>query len=152
MVDMLRLVKRYYYDPKTRGVNSIKRILPSVLNNSKMLQEVYSKPIYGAKNGIKSLNYSDWTWVTFENGQVVDPYRLLPQMFEEYTDEDVERYFEGTRIAEGGSASIAYARMQLEDMSDAERQALTSALLKYCELDTLAMVMIYQGWKEMVNT
>jgi hypothetical protein len=31
-------------------------------------------------------------------------------------------------------------------MSDYERGELEAALLKYCELDTLAMVMIYEAW------
>jgi hypothetical protein len=44
----------------------------------------------------------------------------------------------------------AYARLQFEDMSEYERQEVRRALLKYCELDTLAMVMIYEGWREMV--
>jgi hypothetical protein len=26
----------------------------------------------------------------------------------------------------------------------------TRALLRYCELDTMAMVMLYEGWREMV--
>ena len=36
-------------------------------------------------------------------------------------------------------------------MSTVEREALSSALLKYCELDTLAMVIIYEDWREIVN-
>jgi hypothetical protein len=38
-------------------------------------------------------------------------------------------------------------------MSDYERQEIKKALLKYCELDTLAMamVMIYEGWKDIVQ-
>jgi len=42
---------------------------------------------------------------------------------------------------------MAYARMQFEIISDYERNELKTALLKYCELDTLAMVMIYEAWK-----
>jgi hypothetical protein len=41
----------------------------------------------------------------------------------------------------------AYAKMQFEEMSDYERNVLTDSLLKYCELDTMAMVMIYESWK-----
>lgn len=36
-------------------------------------------------------------------------------------------------------------------MSDYERQEIRKALLKYCELDTLAMVMIYEGLKDFVE-
>ena len=34
---------------------------------------------------------------------------------------------------------------------EVERQALTASLLKYCELDTLAMVMIYEALKAFVE-
>jgi hypothetical protein len=40
----------------------------------------------------------------------------------------------------------AYGKLQYEDMSDLEREKLNTALFKYCELDTLAMVMIYEAW------
>lgn len=43
---------------------------------------------------------------------------------------------------------MAYAKMQFVDMAEEERAFYYNALLKYCELDTLAMVMIYEGWKD----
>jgi hypothetical protein len=54
---------------------------------------------------------------------------------------------EETGIADGGAAMIAYARMQFTRMSAAERNAIRRALLRYCELDTFAMVLIYESWK-----
>jgi len=36
-------------------------------------------------------------------------------------------------------------------MSDYERGEIRKALLKYCELDTMAMVMIYEGWKDLLH-
>jgi len=36
-------------------------------------------------------------------------------------------------------------------MSKEERKELTNALLKYCELDTLAMVMIYEYFVEVLK-
>jgi hypothetical protein len=44
---------------------------------------------------------------------------------------------------------MAWARMQFDDVSEQERGQVFQALLRYCELDTLAMVMIYQHWKSM---
>ena len=41
----------------------------------------------------------------------------------------------------------AYARLQFEDLSDTRRASIESALLRYCELDTLAMVMAIQAWR-----
>lgn len=37
--------------------------------------------------------------------------------------------------------------MQFSEMSALERQELTNALLRYCELDTLAMVMIAEAFR-----
>ena len=51
-------------------------------------------------------------------------------------------------LKNGGAALMAYARMQFEVMSDYEREELKRALLKYCELHTLAMVMIVEAWKD----
>ena len=51
-------------------------------------------------------------------------------------------------VADGGAAMTAYAKMQFTEMLEEERAELRSALLKYCELDTLAMLMIYEYWAE----
>lgn len=90
MVDMCELVKRYYYDPATHGSNSIKAVLPAIMNSSVYLQKKYSKPAYGAAGGIKSLNYKDWIWVKFDkDGKVADPYSLLPKIFDEEPDTSI---------------------------------------------------------------
>lgn len=49
---------------------------------------------------------------------------------------------------EAGAAMTAYARVQFEEPEEVERQEIRSALLRYCELDTLAMAMIYEAWRE----
>jgi len=43
----------------------------------------------------------------------------------------------------------AYSRAQFAEMTERERQRISKALLKYCELDTLAMVMLYEGWMDL---
>ena len=50
-------------------------------------------------------------------------------------------------IAEGGAATTAYARLQFESLNPETRIKINEALLRYCELDTLAMVMIVQARK-----
>lgn len=150
MVDMLQLVKRYYYSPETNGSNSIKAILPAILNSSIFLQEKYKSPIYGAAGRIKSLNFLDWTWVKYENDLIVDPYKLLPKLFKDVSDKDYVLLTEEDDLKNGGAAMAAYARMQHEDISDYEVKELKKGLLKYCELDTFAMVMIYEGWNNVV--
>lgn len=148
MVDLWHLVKRYYYDPHTRGSNSIKQVLPAVLNSSKYLQEKYSKPIYGTENGIKSLNFENWTWLEKKNQEIVDPYKKLPKLFQDVADKNFEILSEEDELSNGGAALTAYGRMQFSEMSDVERNELRDGLLRYCELDTLAMVMIYEAWRE----
>lgn len=152
MVDLWDLVKKYYYDPSTHGSNSIKAILPAIMNSSSYLQGKYSKPVYGAPSGIKSLNYTDWTWVIYDdNGKVTDPYNLLPPVFDKNTDASIDLISQDEELKEGGAAMTAYCRMQFSEMSDHERDKLKTALLKYCELDTFAMVMIYEAWREMIR-
>lgn len=80
-----------------------------------------------------------------------DPYKLLPNMFEDISNDDLELLLDDDEIREGGAAMTAYAKMQFEEMSEAEREAIRGSLLRYCELDTFAMVMIYEGWREMVK-
>ena len=150
MVDLRDLVKRYYYDPATKGSNSIKKVLPAILASSRYLQEKYADPIYGAPNGIPSRNFSDWCWIQKHEGAVLDPYKLLPPLFQDASEHDVELLTQDDEIREGGAAMTAYARLQFEEMSDYERKEIRKALLQYCELDTLAMVMIYEAWRDMV--
>ena len=152
MVDLWELVKRFYYDPLTGGSNSIKKVFPAILSRSSFLQDKYSQPIYGSANGIESLNFKDWIWVQTRDGKIVDPYELLPKLFDDIDlkDEKLDFLFSSEELREGGSASIAYARMQFTEMSDLERGELKKALLKYCELDTLAMVMIIEAWRDML--
>ncbi len=151
MVDLWDLVKRYYYDPATQGSNSIKYVLPSILNRSAYLQGKYAQPIYGAAGGIRSANFKDWQWIRYEDGTVVNPYLLLPKMFQDISDKDMQILSDDDELREGGAALTAYARMQFEEMSDYERREIEQALLKYCELDTLAMVMLYEGWRDKVD-
>jgi hypothetical protein len=151
MIDLLELVKRYYYAPATDGSNSIKAVLPALLEQSSILKEKYSQPIYGAKNGIPSLNFRDKTWIQLDGGRVIDPYKQLPKMFKDVSDHDLERLSEDDELKDGGAAMTAYARMKFEEMDEVERKEIREALLRYCELDTLAMVMIYEAWADLVK-
>jgi hypothetical protein len=151
MVDMLRLVKRFYYDPRTRGSNSIKQVLPAILNSSDYLRDKYSRPVYGAIDGIPSFNFENWAWVSFAGATVLDPYKLLPPIYEGISTKDLELLLdEESDVREGAAAMAAYAKLQFEDLLDVQREYIRKALLRYCELDTLAMVMIYEGWRELI--
>jgi hypothetical protein len=88
-------------------------------------------------------------WLTQTNGEWNNPYKGLPSVFEGWSEEELEANLtEMDNLADGGAALTAYGRLQYTDMTDEERQALISALYRYCELDTLAMVMLVEGMGE----
>jgi hypothetical protein len=152
MVDMCELVKKYYYHPATKGSNSIKKVLPAILNESKYLQDRYSKAIYGRGSEVESLNYKDWSWIELDaTGKVIDPYKRLPPVFSDLDLETMDSLVTEGSIADGGAAMTAYARMQFTQMSQEETDRVVKALLKYCELDTFAMVMIWEYWKHEIE-
>jgi hypothetical protein len=147
MIDMLELVKKYYYDPATNGSNSIKYVLPAILNSSQYLQEKYSVPIYGT-SGFNSFNFKNKVWIEYDTqGKVKDPYKHLPKMFADISDHDIDLLSEGDELNNGGLALTAYAKLQFTHMSDYEREQLNKALLCYCETDTWAMLVIYEAWR-----
>lgn len=150
MIDLKDIIVKYYYNPLTNGSNSLKYVLPPILNSSKLLQKKYEEPIYGTENGIKSLNYKDWAWIKHDKlGNVIDPYKLLPPIFSFNEDQVMERLFYDEKIDQGGAAMAAYAKMQFSEMSEPERIKLKESLLKYCELDTFAMVLIWEYFNEL---
>lgn len=150
MVDLCKFSEKVFFHPDTQGSNSIKKVLPAILKVSKKLQEIYSKQIYGAYEGIPSLNFTNHTWLTVNNGEVSDPYAVLKEYAEDLLPKGVngEENGRASVIAAGGAAATAYARLQFEDLDAESRERIKSALLRYCELDTLAMVMVLQAWHD----
>jgi hypothetical protein len=132
-----------------KGSNSIKVVLPSVLQTSTFVKEKYSQTVYGVTGGIESRNFKNQVWYKLdETGNVINPYKLLGPVFKDMTTEETDEFTVDDTIASGGAAMTAYARMQFTSMSGEERKLAREALLRYCELDTLAMVMIYEYWKD----
>jgi hypothetical protein len=110
-----------------------------------LLQKKYRQPI--AAINVSSLNFdSNKVWL---NENLDDPYKLLDPVHPEYDSDTLDEYVGGQEeIKDGGAALIAYAKMQYMDMPEQEFENIKNALLKYCELDTLAMVMIFEHLKE----
>lgn len=156
MVDLRVLAEKAFFHPDTRGGNSIKEVLPAILKVSDVLRETYCRPVYGAHGGIPSINFSfpeGIAWIeTAADGAASDPYAKLKQIAIDLISEEITGA-EGnvSVIAEGGAAATAYARLQFEDLSKETRARIRAALLRYCELDTLAMVMIVQAWRGMIS-
>lgn len=137
MIDQQRMVVNYYYSPYMGGSNSIKDVLPAVLNESPKLKQIYSQPYSGLSIKDRVLYKMDK-----KTGKVLSPYKLLDPIGHGIPDYETAE----DTIAEGGTAMMAWSRMQFDDVSPEERAATFKALLEYCELDTLAMVMIHQHW------
>jgi hypothetical protein len=150
-VDLREVVLDFYYHPNTKGSNSIKAILPSILGSCDFLKEKYSKSIN--EINLTSLNFPDThRWFVEKNNQVVDPYKLLPSLFENWNEEEKSNTVSGlSDINNGGEALIAYGKLQYTEISSEERDAISNSLKMYCELDTLAMVMIYEHLKHITS-
>ena len=146
MVDLADVVLKYYFHPYMKGSYSIKVVLPSVQNSSDFIKSKYIAPVYGTPD-MPSLNHTEpKIWTVFgEDGLVKSPYKLLPAI-SSYLDTDIDlddvELKDTESVANGGAALAAYAKMQFSD--GAMSEALEKALLTYCELDTLAMVFIWE--------
>ena len=150
MVDLCKVVVNYYYNPHTFGSNSIKKVLPAVLKSSQFVQEKYSKPI-GAI-GVSSKNLQDdHVWLKKLDNEIIDPYKSLPPVHKNISQDEIEaRLSNIDNIDDGGAALTAYGKIQYTDMTEKEREDIAEALKRYCELDTLAMVMIYEHLKSLL--
>lgn len=154
MVDLHRLVQEGYYSKQAGGSISLKAILPAIMHDADEVALTYQQPgVYGKGLAIESLNFggSDGhVWLQEEKDN--DPYKTLPAIFGAEHGEINEMLTqlagndddEGV-INQGGIAMTAYNYTQFNSLSTNERQKIEQALLRYCELDTLAMVMVVQG-------
>jgi hypothetical protein len=150
MVDLCRIAERYFFHPHNGGSSSLKKVLPALFESSGFLRETYGQPVYGTAR-MPSLNFTvPVTWWQQQEGRVLDSYDLLPPVFPDVGRAEQDALDAGlaSTLQEGGAAMAAYARLQFEDLDGAQRAAIEQALLRYCELDTLAMVMAAQAWGE----
>ena len=155
MVDLEKVVKDFFIFPEImKGRTSIKVVLPAVLNASKFLRDKYSKPIYGTD--IKSCNYTSKgvavSWIKEDpiSGRIDNPYHELEAIEteilknSELSDDEFQNIKRevGETVANGGAALTAYSKLQFSDLVATD--VLKNALLRYCELDTMAMVFIWE--------
>lgn len=148
LVDLHKVVKKYFYHPYMGGSISIKAVLPAILLSSPYLQNKYSQEI--GKIGVTSLNFpKDHVWISQNN---LNPYKALQSVFDNISEEIMNEQFQKVaHIQDGGAAMMAYGLLMYCDIPHEARQSLENALLRYCELDTLAMVMLYEHLRELTN-
>lgn len=147
MVDLWGVLKQHYYHPLMYGSNSIKAVLPAIFQTSETTKSKYSEHL-GFGTNLKGMTL--WKKDP-DSGIVYDPYNLLPDKFQELDLGLEEMVLEDGKISDGAAAAVAFAKMQFTEMPEDERSALKAALLQYCELDTLAMVMIWEHWRSILG-
>jgi hypothetical protein len=151
MIDLYKLVLQYYYSPLAKGSNSLKQILPAIIAESEFLKNKYSKSgVYGKDKLVPSLNFDDHIWIGPEAGN--NPYKTLPRVFENYDQDTLDMLVKDMdELADGGTAMTAYNYLQFSEIPKEQRNSICEALLKYCELDTFAMVMLLEGWRDKLS-
>lgn len=157
MVDLHRLVQEGYYSKVAGGSISLKYILPAVLHDAPGVAGHFSQPGVFGSPAVTSLNFRQedgHVWLQAERG--MDPYKTLPPVFrgERTLLNDMLMRLAGddgdeAAINQGGLAMTAWNFTQFSEISADERASIRDALLRYCELDTLAMVMLVMGLFEL---
>jgi hypothetical protein len=128
ILDMNKLTLDYYFHPRMGGRTSIKVTLPAVLqafSSSRIKSWLEQENLYERKEG----------------GEVTDPYKLLPEPMPIYDGKRI-------KVAEGSGAMLAYQDMLygIHKDNEAVKNQYVDALKRYCKLDTLAMVIIWEHW------
>lgn len=151
LFDLGRHAHNAVFLPGTGGSSSLKKVLPALLSSSQRLRARYSTPHYGAAGGTPSLNFMGQAWVQQDGaGHLIDPYELLGRLSADADLAELDEIeSEDKVIADGGAAMVAYGLLQSGRLDDASMRDLRDQLLRYCELDTLAMVMAWEGLQEL---
>lgn len=104
---------------------TIKKVLPAVWNHHPYLHEI--------------THFKEYSAIDFEGG-FVDPYETLTSGIKASDNDD--------DVVKGGTDAMrAYYRIRFDDsLNDEQKDELIEQLLRYCELDTMAMVIIAQHW------
>lgn len=125
-VDMNQLTLENYFHPLMKGKTSIKKVLPAIWSSNIELHDVS--------------HFKEYSPEAFEDG-IIDPYDTLTRnlkFVEESEHDDVKG---------GTDAMRAYQRIRFdESISSKYKEELRKKLLSYCELDTMAMVIIAYHW------
>lgn len=129
MFDLLELVRDCFYQRDMKSSYSIKSVLPAILTSSGKLREIWS----GGYNGT---NLHRQRIVELNGDSAVSPYSLLPK-------------FSGIELKRGDDALEYYAEAILGTCDAARKEDIRKAALAYCEMDTLAEVILLQGLKEL---
>ena len=138
MIDMKKIIEHYYYNYFMKGSISLKAVLPAIMKTSEFLKEKYSKELdFGT-------NLKGKTFYQERDNIILDPYKLLPKIDSEI--DSANTIFGEELLSDGTAAMKAFQILQFsrDVLEKKEEENLIKALLNYCELDTLAMLMLYE--------
>lgn len=138
MLDLKDIAQKYFYHPSMESSNSIKQVMPAILESRK-------------------------TYFTEKYGNDMDPYHNLPTLAEfaekvkkesdafpaDFDDSDI--WNDDKQINCGGISKLDYVMLQAGRYNKLHTEAIRQASLKYCELDTLSMVRIWEYFKIMTR-
>jgi len=137
--DMNVITREMYFHPDMKGQTSIKKVLPAVLKASKS-----ERIKYWLENFEEDLSLFQ---LEEKENYIIDPYQLLPtiDLFENKNNG------KQTHVSEGTEAMRVYDEMLFGVYKDniEAKENYKKALLRYCKLDTLAMVIIWEHWRNL---
>lgn len=135
IVDLNKLALKHYFHPYMKGRTSIKVTLPSVLLTTSSAR---------IKAWLENFDTDTNLFAVDGEGKIRNPYELLPKL------ELIEK---AEKVSDGTGAMRAYQEMMYGISSNdlKIRDTWKNALLRYCKLDTLAMVIIWEHWLALSN-
>jgi hypothetical protein len=131
MKDLKEIAQKYFYHPSMGSSNSIKQVMPAILHSDPFFHEKY--------------------------GDDMDPYHNLPYLEEfaagvnkdefpaDFDDSDV--WNADKQINRGGISKLDYVLLQAGRFNKLHTEAIRKASRRYCELDTLSMVRIWEYFR-----
>ena len=132
-LDLLTISREHFYDPLMKGSHSIKQVLPSIWKSPdiRLLFPQYTKDPAGQPTQ--------------------SPYDALPALTLQQRDQSALplQDAEALDIVKNGTGAMRayeHIRYGLGSQDPALRADLRGQLLRYCQLDTAAMVMIWRFW------
>lgn len=125
LLDQHRLCEAHYFHPAMHGRTSIKWVLDAIWQDDADVRRQFQ------------------AWMgrdAFEVPEGIGPYEAMPAVTVAGTE---------LNVADGTGAMRAYQAMLYGDPDDRERFAghWADLLRRYCKLDTLAMVLIWEHWR-----
>ncbi len=133
MIDMHDWANELYFQNKRGDYKSIKLVLPAVLKSNKSFQ-------------VQELLNDVGLFKKDSEGNTINPYDVLPEVAIEFDGQKI-------KVKDRSGAMRAYQDMVygLNRDNNEVKNKYKQVLLDYCRLDTLAMVIIWEHWMQLLR-